>query len=284
MSKLNILQRAMSAEVLDQTWRRLKKEHTPWSVKVTRDELQVHLFKHVLQCREQVLAGTYKPQPLRQFAMKKPDGKNRVLSAQYLVDKFVQRAILIVLEPKMEQLFHDDSYAYRPKRSVAMALLKVKERITIGQDWLVDADIKSFFDSIPLAPLTKTLKSFIDDKATLKLIEQWLMQGAHHQSFLATKRGISQGAILSPLFCNLYLHSLDRALSRANIPFVRFADDLLLFSSDQKKAEQAQQFLSLQLCKLGLILHPEKTQIVKSNPDVIFLGESLPSVPHKNKR
>ena len=284
MSKLNILQKAMSAEVLDQTWRRLKKEHTPWSVKVSRDELQVHLFKHVLQCREQVLAGTYKPQPLRQFTMKKPDGKNRVLSAQYLVDKFVQRAILIMLEPNMEQLFHDDSYAYRPKRSVAIALQKVRERIYIGQNWLVDADIKSFFDSIPLAPLTKTLKQFIHDKATIKLLEQWLVQGAHHQSLLATKRGISQGAILSPLFCNLYLHSLDMALSKANIPFVRFADDLLLFTSDQKKAEQAHKFLAIQLSKLGLTIHPEKTQIVQSNPNIIFLGERLPKISHKNKR
>jgi len=275
---MNILQKAMSAEVLDLSWRKLKQEHTPWSIKVSRDDLQAHLFKHVLQCREQVLTGTYKPQPLRQFAMKKPDGKNRVLSAQYLADKFIQRAILIVLEPAMEQLFHDDSYAYRPKRSVAMALQKVKERIYIGQDWLVDADIKSFFDSIPIAALSKTLKRFINDKAAMKLIEQWLAQGAHHQSFLSAKRGISQGAILSPLFCNLYLHSLDMALSKANIPFVRYADDLLLFSSDQAKAEKAHQFLSLQLNKLGLSLHPQKTQVVRSNPAVIFLGESLPRV------
>lgn len=284
MTKQKLLQQAMSAEVLDQSWCRLKKEHTPWSVTVYRDEMQTHLLKHILQCREQVLSGAYKPQPLRQFVMKKPDGKNRVLSAQYLVDKFVQRAILIVLEPRVEQLFHDDSYAYRPNRSVAMALQKAKERINIGQYWLVDADIKSFFDSIPLAALTKILKPFIADKAAMSLIEHWLNQGAHHQSFLAAKRGISQGAILSPLFCNLYLHTLDMALSRANIPFVRFADDLLLFCSEQKKAEQAFQFLSGQLNKLGLEIHPDKTQVVKSNGKVIFLGESLPSPVNQNKR
>ncbi len=279
MRKSTILQLAMSAEVLNQSWRRLKKEHTPWSVTVSRDELQNHLLKHLLQCREQVLSGRYKPQPLRQFSMKKTNGKRRILSAQYLVDKFVQRAVLIVLEPRMESLFHDDSYAYRPKRSIDMALQKTRERIAIGQDWLVDADIESFFDSIPLAALTRVLKPFIDDKATMELIELWLKQGVHQRSFLAAKCGISQGAILSPLFCNLYLHSLDMALSKANIPFVRFADDLLLFCNTQQKARQAHKFLAAQLNKLGLSLHPEKTQIVKSSPKVIFLGEKLPSAP-----
>jgi len=88
------------------------------------------------------------PLPLRQLPMRKPDGRIRVISAQYLHDKLVQRAILGVLEPRAERLFHDDSYAYRRNRSVQMDLTKVRERIRIGQDWLVDADIEKFFDSI----------------------------------------------------------------------------------------------------------------------------------------
>ncbi len=284
MATQNILQRAMSAEVVDQSWRKLQKEHTPWSVKISRSEMQLHLLHHILQCREQVLSGVYKPQPLRQFVMKKADGNNRVLSAQYLVDKFVQRAILVVLEPRMEQLFHEDSYAYRPKRSVYMALQKVTERINIGQYWLVDADIQSFFDSIPLSQLTKTLNEFINDKSAMKLINQWLVQGLHHNSLLSTKRGISQGAVLSPLFCNLYLHKLDMALKKANIPFVRFADDLLLFSSNQKKAEQALKFLSKQLTQLGLTIHPKKTQVVQSSSQVMFLGAQLAEYGNKNKQ
>jgi len=164
-----------------------------------------------------------------------------------------------------------------------MALQKVRERVKIGQYWLVDADIKSFFDSIPLVQLTKILKQYIGDREILWLMEKWLAQGAHHHSFLAKKRGISQGAILSPLFCNLYLHTLDTALSKANIPFVRFADDLLLFSSEKQKAEQALKFLGKQLNKLDLTLHPQKTQVVRSHSGVIFLGEPLPNISRKNK-
>lgn len=139
-----LLEQAMAPEVLNTTWRRLRKEHTPWSIRVSRDRLQHHLLLHILQCRQEVLAGAYRPQPLRQFPLRKPDGKQRVLSAQYLRDKFVQRAMLTVLEPRAEAIFHNDSYAYRPGRNVGMALDKARERIRIGQAWLVDADIKKF--------------------------------------------------------------------------------------------------------------------------------------------
>ncbi|QLQ32183.1 MAG: hypothetical protein HZT40_11980 [Candidatus Thiothrix singaporensis] len=142
--------------------------------------------------------------------MKKPDGKIRIISAQHLKDKLVQRALLILLEPKAEALFHNDSYAYRRGRNVQMALDKARERIRIGQDWLVDADISKFFDNIPLKPLQKKLKPFVQDTAALALIGKWLKQGAHHASLLGNDRGISQGAILSPLFCNLYMHEFDR--------------------------------------------------------------------------
>lgn len=273
----NLLEQAMSPDNLNASWKRLSTEHTPWSQTVSRDDLQKNLLKHLLNCREQILSGNYKPLPLRQFTLTKPNGKQRIISAQYLQDKVIQRALLTVLEPRAEALFHNDSYAYRPKRSVAMALNKTRERVKIGQDWLVDADIQQFFDSIPHPPLLKTLKKFINDTPTMQLIEQWLKQGAHSSSLLGTRRGISQGAILSPLFCNLYLHQFDQALSEANIPFVRFADDFLLFATDQHKAQQAKDYADKQLQKLGLTLHPEKTQIVRSHPKIKFLGEPLPN-------
>lgn len=277
MAKQGVLEQAMSAEILDQCWRKLRNEHTPWSIDVSRDQLQQHLLRHVLDCREQVLSGQYRPQPLRQFPMLKPDGRQRVLSAQYLQDKLIQRALLTVLQPRMEEVFHDDSYAYRPNRNVQMALQKVRERIRIGQSWLVDADIQAFFDNIPLRPLNKLLKGFINDASAMKLIEQWLNQGAHHNSLLSVKRGISQGAILSPLFCNLYLHQFDVAMSCAGIPFVRFADDFLLFADRKDKAEKALRYATEQLAKLDLNIHPKKTQIVQSSQAVTFLGESLPA-------
>jgi group II intron reverse transcriptase/maturase len=190
-------------------------------------------------------------------------------------DKLVQRALLIVLEPNAEALFHYDSYAYRRGRSVKMALTKTYERIRIGQDWLVDADIRKFFDNIPISNLQKKLKVFIKDADTLTLIEKWLKQGVHSSSLFGTSRGISQGAILSPLFCNLYMHEFDQALSDAHIPFVRFADDFLLFATEQNKAEKALIFAEKKLSKMGLELHPQKTRVIRSSAKVIFLGEPL---------
>ncbi len=273
---MSILATAMQPETLDKAWNLLKTEHTPWSVTVDREQLQRNLMRHLLQCREAVLAGRYQPEPLRQFTMAKPDGKQRVISAQYLQDKLVQRALLIVLEPMAEAMFHHDSYAYRRGRSVKMALDKARERIRIGQDWLVDADISKFFDNIPLTPLQKKLKAFVKDADALNLIDKWLKQGAHSSSLFGTSRGISQGSILSPLFCNVYMHEFDQALADAHIPFVRFADDFLLFANDEATAQKALAFAGKRLTQMGLELHPEKTRVVRSSRKVIFLGEPLP--------
>lgn len=273
---MSILATAMQPETLDKAWNLLKTEHTPWSVTVDREQLQRNLMRHLLQCREAVLSGRYQPEPLRQFTMAKPDGKQRVISAQYLQDKLVQRALLIVLEPMAEAMFHHDSYAYRRGRSVKMALDKARERIRIGQDWLVDADISKFFDNIPLNLLQKKLKALVKDADALNLIDKWLKQGVHSSSLFGTSRGISQGAILSPLFCNVYMHEFDQALSDAHIPFVRFADDFLLFATEQAQAEKARAFAQKKLADMGLTLHPEKTRVVRSSRKVIFLGEPLP--------
>ncbi|MBK8640378.1 MAG: Retron-type reverse transcriptase [Chromatiaceae bacterium] len=275
--KISLLEQAMAPDALDAAWRRLKTEHTPWSPDISRDELQYHLMRHLLECRLEVLSGGYRPLPLRQFPMRKPDGRIRVISAQYLKDKLVQRAILTILEPHAERLFHDDSYAYRPNRNVEKALDRVRERIRIGTDWLVDADIEQFFDSIPHRPLVKVLDAFVADAPTMRLISRWLDQGAHVKSLLSTTRGISQGAILSPLFCNLYLHRFDTALAKAKIPFVRFADDFLLFAPAQDLAEKALDYATRELDRLDLNIHPEKTRVVRASREVTFLGQSLPN-------
>ena len=272
----SLLEEAMAPTTLDQAWRRLKGEHTPWSPDVDRERLGRHLMRYLLECRQEVLAGRYRPLPLRQFTLPKPNGGQRVLTAQYLRDKLVQRALLIVLEPRAEALFHHDSFAYRPRRNVAQALAKARERIRIGLDWLVDADIEKFFDSIPHRPLLRVLDAFVADRQAMRLMGRWIHQGAHVRSLLADHRGIAQGAILSPLFCNLYLHRFDSALDRAKIPFVRFADDFLLFAPTRKQAEQARDFAARHLERLGLVLHPDKTQVVRSGPRVRFLGEGLP--------
>lgn len=272
-----LLEQALSPEILNQSWRRLKREHTPWSSKVSREQLDWNLLHHILELRADVLAGNYRAEPLRRFTIKKADGKNRILSAQYLRDKMLQRALLTVLEPRTEALFHEDSFAYRPKRSVSMALARVNERVRCGLDWLVDADIQQFFDCIPHTLLKKKLRQLVNDRATMKLMEQWLKQGCHHHSLLGKRQGISQGSILSPLMCNLYLHSFDANLTHANIPFVRFADDFLLFAPNKTQAMAALAHAETLLTQLELRLHPNKTKVIRSTPRVSFLGKKLPT-------
>lgn len=276
MKKRHLLEQALSPEVLNQSWRRVKREHTPWSSKVSRQQLDWHFVRYLLELRDDVFADRYRAEPLRRFTLRKADGKQRILSAQYLRDKLLQRALLIVLEPYAEALFHEDSFAYRPRRGVGTALARVNERVRCGLDWLVDADIKAFFDTIPHRLLKTKLRQFVQDKPTMKLMEQWLKQGCHHQSLLGKRQGISQGAVLSPLMCNVYLHTFDTALSKANIPFVRFADDFLLFAPSKEKAEEALQYVETVLTSLELCLHPTKTQVVRSHPRLHFLGKKLP--------
>ncbi|RMD71275.1 MAG: Retron-type reverse transcriptase [Gammaproteobacteria bacterium] len=273
-----LFERMLSPEILDRAWRRLRGDQTVWAPGIPRQEMERQAIKHILRLVEEVRAGDYRPAGLRRFAVAKPSGGRRVLSALTLRDKLLQTAAMLVLTPSMERLFHPDSYAYRPRRNVDMAFAKSCERIRCGLDWLVDADIRSFFDEIPHRNLVKRLRRHIPDDDLCRLMEQWLDVGYAQTHLFALRRGIPQGAVLSPLWCNLYLHQLDMAWHRKNVPFVRFADDFLLFAPDRRGAERAMEWTRKQLAKLELALHPEKTRITRSGPHVIFLGRPLPKV------
>ncbi|MBK8510492.1 MAG: reverse transcriptase domain-containing protein [Candidatus Competibacter sp.] len=275
------LDRALTPAALNAAWKRLSGDNTVWRPGLPRREMEKNWVLHMLELVDELRAGRYRPAPLRQFTIKKGDGKERVLSALSLRDKLIQRAVLGVLEPVGEQLFHNDSYGYRPRRNVEMAHRRACERIQCGLSWLVDADIAKFFDNIPHRPLQKILKRYIADRDLLGLIDLWLAEGASSLSFLGVRRGVAQGAVISPLLCNFYLHGLDVALAGKNIPFVRFADDFLLFAPDERRANEALKFVDHQLKSMGLILHPEKTRVTRSRHDVIFLGLSLPKPPEK---
>ncbi len=275
-----LLDRALSPEVMNAAWKRLRHEKTVWQPGVARWDIEPNLMLHLLGLIDELRSGRYRPAPLRQFTIERGDGKRRVLSALSLRDKLAQRAVLTVLDPLGEALFHNDSFGYRPNRNTDMAHRRACERVACGLTWLVDADIAKFFDNIPHRPLQKTLKRHIPDKELLRLIDLWLAEGGGSPfGFLRERRGIAQGAVISPILCNLFLHDLDMALADKNIPFVRFADDFLLFASTEKKARAALEFVGSKLKSLGLELHPEKTRAVLSSPQVVFLGHRLINPP-----
>jgi group II intron reverse transcriptase/maturase len=271
------LARLLSPEVMDSAWRELASDRAVWELGMPRSEMERHLLLHMLKLIEDVRARRYRPAPLRRFPIAKPDGKQRVLSALCLRDKLMQKAAQIVLEPEAEAIFHHDSFGYRPRRNVQMALARARERIACGLCWLVDADIKSFFDSIPIKPLRQRLNRFVGDRELMALVDHWLDLGVSQASFLSTPRGIAQGAILSPLFCNLYLHEFDQAMHDRKVPFVRYADDFLLFAASEQDAVRAHEYAATVLRRLDLQLNPDKTRITQAGPHVTFLGETLPA-------
>ncbi|MDD4273324.1 MAG: reverse transcriptase domain-containing protein [Desulfobacter postgatei] len=272
----DLLKKAASPEVLNASWKRLKSDNTVWAEGISKKEMEKNFVFHITQLANELAAGKYRPSQVRIFSVLKGDGKKRIISALTLRDKLAQRAVLTVLNPIGEAMFHHDSYGYRPGRSIDSVMRRVRENLDCGYYWLVDADIKSFFDMIPHHLLKKKLKTIIPDRELLDLVFKWLDVGAPRTGILSRRRGIPQGGVISPFLCNFYLTGFDNYLTNNNLPFVRFADDFLVFTPSKKDAVKALACVKKGLKKLDLVLNEKKTRIVPSSPRVIFLGQKLP--------
>ena len=272
-----LLRKAASPEALNQAWKKLKTDKSVWDEGVSRQEMERNFVFHILKLAKELENGKYKPVQIRMFPVLKGDGGRRLISSLTLKDKLAQRSVLAVLNPIGEEIFHHDSYGYRPGRSIDMVMGRIREHINCGFHWLVDADIKSFFDSIPHKPLKKKLKKAVSDKELLNLIFRWLDVGTPRTGILTKRRGIPQGGVLSPFLCNFYLTWFDHFLTDSNLPFVRFADDFLIFTQTKKHACIALERVKTGLTALELELNHKKTKIVLSGPNVVFLGRKLPA-------
>ena len=276
MAKL--ISKIVAPENLNTAWRLLRSDKALWQVGVSRAQFERDMVFHILKLAYQLSSGEYMPDPMRFFPVKKMNGKNRIISALTLRDKLAQKAVLRIIEPFGENIFHPNSYGYRPGRSVDMAVAKVREYILCGYCWIVDADIKSCFDQIPQQKLKKAVKAVIPDRAITCLIDKWTATGAVSKKLFRQPRGIPQGAILSPFLCNVYLTTFDNDLSRRNIPFVRFADDFLAFATTQEDAQKTLSYIKKRLKALGLEVNARKTRVAHCSSKIVFLGKKLPDV------
>lgn len=213
---------------------------------------------------EELREGRYEPLPVKRRWIPKPGtNQRRPLGIPAVRDRVVQGAARNVLEPIFEKKFIEHSYGFRPGRSCKDALRRVQELLRRGYLHIVDADITSYFDTIDKTILMDAIKEEVADGKVLGLIEKFLKQSVMDgMNEWEPEMGTPQGAVISPLLANIYLHPVDVVLQRAGFEMVRYADDLVILCRTEEDAREALTLLTKELTKRKLTLHPEKTQIV----------------------
>jgi RNA-directed DNA polymerase len=230
---------------------------------MTVRKLPGYLKKHWPQIREQLLAGNYKPQPVKRVEIPKPNGGIRKLGIPTALDRFVQQAIMQVLQKYWDKTFSEHSYGFRPGRSAHQAISRSQQYVEQGNRWVVDIDLEKFFDRVNHDKLMGKLAKRIPDKRLLKIIRAFLNAGVMENGLVsATTEGTPQGGPLSPLLSNIVLDELDRELERRGHRFVRYADDCNIYVRSERAGKRVMESISKFITrKLKLKVNQSKSKI-----------------------
>jgi RNA-directed DNA polymerase len=230
----------------------------------TIEMFEDHLEENISRLSEELRSGRYQPRAIQRKYIPKPGSQEkRPLGIPTVRDRVVQGAIRMVIEPIYERDFHEESYGFRPGRGCKDALRRVDRLLKEGNTWVVDADLKSYFDTIPHDRLLKLVADKVSDGRLLELTEAFVKQRVTESMKSWTPEcGTPQGAVLSPLLSNVYLDPLDHHMGRRKAEMVRYADDFVILCRSEKEALDALEMVREWTAENGLSLHPGKTRVV----------------------
>ena len=263
-----LMEEVVDEVILEMAWARVKSNRgAPGPDGITLDEFPEWFRPQWNTIRQQLLDGNYRPSPARRVSIEKPDGGTRELGIPNLLDRVIQTAIVLILNPIFDPEFSESSFGYRPLRSAKGAVKQVQTIIRSKRRWCVDMDLSKFFDRVQHDVLMRRVSRKVHDKRLLKLIGRYLRAGVLVDGLCQpSEEGTMQGGPLSPLLSNIYLDDLDKELERRGLPFVRYADDFVIFTKSEAAAQRVygsvERFLSE---RSKLIVNRIKSSIRKTD-------------------
>ncbi len=266
---------------------------------ISLEQFEVNLEDNLYKLWNRLSSGSYFPPAVKQVKIPKGNGESRILGIPTIADRIGQQVVKTLLEPRLEAIFDDSSYGYRPMKSSHQALYEVRKNVR-QYAWVIDLDISKFFDTVNHKKLLKALELHVEEGWMTMYIQRWLEAEKLELSSgirKANKRGTPQGGVISPLLANLYLHyGFDKwfRIHYPKLPFVRYADDAIIHCGTEEEAKEVLQKINKRLKDCDLELHPEKTKIVyckdyrrklkKKKVQFDFLGFSFRPMSKPSKR
>src|SRR5437588_8518622 len=262
-----LMEEVCEYENCTQAWKRVKaNKGSPGVDGMTVQQLPDYLKQQWPEIREQLLSGTYQPQPVQRVEIEKPEGGMRKLGIPTVVGRSVQRAVVRVPQKRWDPTFSDHSYGFRPQRSAREAVQQAQRYIAEGYRWVVDLDLEKFFDRVNHDRLLAAVAERVSDKRMLKLIRAFLEAGIMEDGLVsAVDEGTPQGGPLSPLLSNLVLDELDRELQQRGHRFARYADDCNIYVRSQRAGQRVIESVSQFIThRLKLKVNAEKSAVART--------------------